>query len=389
MSDKSGPVQHEHFVPLPSGRRMVLPGRGGSSPDPNRRPNGGRLRLWVRFSALIGRTPGIIVALVLLALVLLMGTIGFHVVEGWSFFDALYMSLITITTIGYQELYTLSHAGRVLNTVLILLGVGTFTYTVTQLMHMLVQQELRVFFKVRAMEKSLGRLKDHFIVCGAGRLGSRIVQHLQDAGSPFVVIEQDPVVVERLVELGVSVVTGDATAEASMTRAGVARAQGLVTAIGSDPQNVYISLTARDLNPTLCIVARANSVEAELRLRRAGANRVISPERIGSRQMADALLRPAVIDFFDDVMESSEVRVNMDDVLVGRGSELDGVTLRDASLPSRAGVNVIRIGQADGVTLYRPDSDTVLRAGDHLVVVGDSGALDRLRSLCRPVPIKV
>ncbi len=319
----------------------------------------------------------------MLAFTVVFGTVGFMVVEGWSLLDAFYMSLITITTIGYREIQPLSDGGRLLNSAVILLGVGSFSYTITQLMHSLVQRELLDFFRSRAMTKDLEKLNDHFIVCGAGRLGTRIISHLEAGGSDFVVIDSDEAAARALGEMGVRFIHGDATEEATMQAAGVTRAQGLVTAIGSDAENVYITLTARELNPSLVVVARANSSEAEPRLKRAGASRVVSPERIGSRQMADALLRPAVIDFFDDVMKTTELRVNMEDLVVEPGSQLDGVQLAQANLPQSLGVNVVMVRRADGTTEHRPGGDFVLEGGDHIVVISDQASLERLHALCR------
>jgi len=312
-----------------------------------------------------------------------MGTLGFHFLEGGNYFDAFYMSLITITTIGYGETHELSAAGRLFNSLIIVMGVGTFTYTVTQFMHMLVQQELLTFFRSRAVEKQARKMQNHFIVYGAGRLGSRIATHLRDAGTDFVVVDENEQVVQRLIAEGVVAVQGDATEDFVLRSVNVDAAKGLVTAIGNDPTNVYICLVARDLNPALYIVSRASSQAVENRLRRAGANRVISPERIGSRQIADALLRPMVIDFFDEVMESTEVRVNLEDVEIGKHSKLDGISLSAARLPD-IGVNVILIRHKDGSTQYRPSRETEIEAGDHLVVVGDQDALKELMGRARP-----
>lgn len=314
--------------------------------------------------------------------VFVLGTAGFHLIEGWSIFDSFYMCLITITTIGYAEVHLLSETGRVINSFVILFGVGAFTYTAAQIMHVMVQQELGQFFKTRTMARNLEKMSDHFLICGAGRLGIRIVRHLLDAKANFVVIEQSDLVIAHLLEMGVHVVKGDATEEETLHKAGIDRAQGLVTAIGSDPQNVYICLTARELRPNLCIVARANSIEAEDRLRRAGAIRVISPDRIGSQQMADALLRPAVIDFFDDIMKGHESEIIMDGVTIRPGSALEEQTLGEARLPDRVGVNVIRVKLADGTLKHQPSGNTLLRAGDHLLVVGDHEALHKLKKLC-------
>ena len=317
-----------------------------------------------------------------LVVVFILGTAGFHLVEEWSIFDAFYMCLITITTIGYGEVHRLSETGRLVNSFVILFGVGAFTYTAAQIMHVMVQQELGLFLKTRTMARSLEKMTDHFIVCGAGRLGIRIVRRLLDAKANFVVIEQSDVVIAQLAEVGVHIVKGDATKEETLHKAGIDRAQGLVTTIGNDPQNVYICLTARELRSDLCIVARANSIEAEDRLRRAGAIRVISPDRIGAQQMADALLRPAVIDFFDDIMKGHDAEIIMDGVTIQPGSTLEDQTLKEARLPDRVGVNVIRVKLANGTIKHQPSGDTVLHAGDHLLVVGDHEALRELKELC-------
>ena len=322
----------------------------------------------------------LVIPLIVLAGILAMGTVGFHLIEGWTFFDAFYMSLITITTIGYSELAGLSGAGRVLNSMLILLGVGTFTYAVSQMVNGLVQRQLVETLRNRTMQKMVNKLNDHFIVCGAGRVGMRIAQKLQHSKVPFVVIEEQEAVVERLKEQNIRVVYGCATEELVLRRAGIERAKGLATAIGSDPENVYISLMARELNPTVCIVARANSAEVEPRLRQAGANRVISPDMIGSRQMANALLKPVVLDFFEDIMDDSEIGI--DAIIIAENCELSGLTLREAQLSVRFGINVIRVRQVDGMTLNSPSGDTVLNAGDHLVVVGSNHAIERLNELC-------
>jgi len=312
--------------------------------------------------------------------ILFLGSLGFVWLEGWSFFDGLYMTVTTLTTVGYGEVHPLSHTGRIYNMLLILAGMGVMLYIVSSLARVVVEGEIRQALGKRKLLTRIKKLKGHYIICGFGRIGEIIARQLKERGIPLVVVENNPEHVSRLEESGYSFVVGDATREEVLQEAGIERASGLVSVVHSDADNVYITLTARSLKPDLYIVARAEERGAEQKLKRAGADKVESPYEIGGRKMAYAILRPTVTTFMELAMAEG-VDLSMEEVAVEPTSPLIGLALKDSGIRRDLDIIVVAIKRASGEMLYNPTPDTQIEGEDTLVVLGMRQNLEALEKL--------
>jgi voltage-gated potassium channel len=332
-------------------------------------PNGSRLLTKLRFRVRY--------ALAAIIVVITLGTLGFYVIEGWSFTDSLFMTVTTVTTVGYGEVHPLSQAGRIFSICLMLVGVGTVAYALSTTVQSIVQWELLETVGQRRRFREMSKLHNHFIICGAGRVGARIIREMRRAECPFVAIESDQRKVVDLIEQGEHVIVGDATLEETLIEAGVERARALAACLPDDADNLYVVLLARDLNEKLHIVARAVEEQAEPKLVRAGANRVVSPTIIGSRRMAEALIKPALADFMDSITAENldlgfdEVELRPDSVYVGR-------KLKDTNIRSELDVVIIAIRRRHGQMIFNPTGDTVLESGDLLIAIGRAESLIEL-----------
>ena len=323
----------------------------------------------------------LILTAVLLGL-LLFGSLGFVWVEGWNFFDALYMTVTTLSTVGYQEVHPLSPAGRLYNMGLILVGMGTLAYIITSLARVVVEGEIREVLGRRSLVKQIHKLKNHYIICGFGRIGEIIARQLQGRGVPLVIVENKPENLNRQEEAGYYVVAGDATREEVLLEAGIDRARGLVSVVSTDADNVYIVLSARSLNPALHIVARADEAEVKQKLLRAGADRVESPYEMGGRKMAGAILRPTVTTFME-LAFTDELEWSMEEIQVGAGSSLVGVALKDSGLRQKLDLILVAIKRMDGEMLFNPTLETHLLAGDTMIALGMRHNLQGLEELAK------
>jgi voltage-gated potassium channel len=314
----------------------------------------------------------------LLAFVIAGGTVGYVVIEGWSVWDAFYMTIISVTTAGYKEVHPMSRAGEAFTSALLVIGVATALYTFTTFMARLVEGDLRGRWISRRRERMLDELEHHFIICGFGRIGRIIAGEFARQKIPFVIIERSSERVAEALETGYLAVEADASSEQVLGRVRIGRARGLIAAVSTDAENVYAVLTARLLRPDLFIISRAETDDAKSKLHRAGADRVISPYQIGGLQLAQTALRPAVVDFVQIATSSENLELNMEQVKIGESAELSGKSLVDAALRQRFGVVVVAIQRADGTMAFNPDPETPMHAGDHLVVLGKT---DDLRDL--------
>lgn len=314
----------------------------------------------------------------MLLAVLAGGTAGYMLVEGWNVWDAFYMTVTTVATVGYGEIHPLSPRGRLFTVALIFGGVGTALYTVTLLATMIVEGGLHRRLEQRRAARMLEHIKDHFIVCGYGRIGSIIAAELHQQGVPLAVIERDPERVRQAVDRGWLAVEADASREEVLAKAGIHRARGLITAVGTDAENVFTVLTARVMRPDLFIIARVESDDAEHKLRRAGADRVISPYQIGATQMVQTALRPAVVDFFHLATSSDRLDLSMEQVHIKDDSPLANQTIVDAGIRQRFGVIVVGIKRAGGGMDFNPPPEAVMRSGDELVVLGRTESVKAL-----------
>ena len=318
-----------------------------------------------------------------LAALLFLGSLGYVLIEGWSFFDALYMTVTTLTTVGYGEIHPLDQAGRAYTMVLILAGVGVMLYIVGALARVVVEGEIQAALGKRKIRRRVQKLKDHYIICGYGRLGKIIARQLSNAGIPLVVVESDPEVIAKIEAQGYSFVAGDATQEEVLLEVGIERAKGLVAVLHSDAGNVYITLTARSLNPRLFIVARGEEPGSQQKLLRAGADKVESPYEMGGRKMAHTILRPTVTTFMELAMQEG-VEWSMEEIAVSEGSPMVGVPLMDTGIRKDLDLIVVAVKRADGTLLFNPTPHTTLQGGDTLIVVGMRHNLEKFEEMLGP-----
>ncbi len=308
---------------------------------------------------------------------LAVGTLGFHFIEGWEWEDSLYMAVLTVTTVGYGEVHPLHPLGRAFAILFMLAGVGTVAYSISAVIRSVVESEMLATFGERRLSKRMSKLRNHFIICGAGRVGSHLINDIQRAGELFIVIENDPANVFSLQDRGVIVLVRDATLESTLIEAGVERARGLAACLPNDADNVYVVLTARGLNPMLHIVARAAEEQAHAKLIRAGANRVVAPTIIGGRRMAVALMKPAVDDFLDS-LATADLDVSAEQVEIEAGSTLVGRKLKFTPIRSQLDIVIVSIRRKDGSTLFNPSGDAIIEAGDVLIAIGRADSLIQL-----------
>jgi voltage-gated potassium channel len=322
------------------------------------------------------RGPGLAIALFFA--VCAIGTLGYIVIEGWAVLDAFYMTMITVTTVGYREVHPMSRAGELWTVLALLAGVATLFYTASTLMALVVEGGLHAHFRRRRFNRMIEELKGHFILCGYGRIGSIIADEFRKQRVPFVVVDKSAERVHEIIEGGGLAVAADASREDVLVRVGIHRARGLIAAVSTDAENVYTVLSARVLRPDLFIIARVESEDAEAKLQRAGADRVISPYHLGGLQMAATALRPAVVDFMRLATTSDRLDLAAEQVEVGVDAPFVGKSLRDANLRQSFGVIVVAIKRADGHMQFNPSPEDVLRAGDQLVLLGDTTQLKAL-----------
>jgi voltage-gated potassium channel len=324
------------------------------------------------------RAQGPAFAVALLVFIIAGGTVGYVAIEGWGAWDAFYMTIITVTTVGYQEIHPLSHTGQAFTVVLLLSGVGAALYTFTLLATVVVEGGLPKRLQRRRHQRMLDTIKDHFIICGYGRIGSIVAQQFRRQRIPYVVVEHSAQRVQLAIEEGALGVEADASREDVLKRVGIERARGLIAAVGTDAENVYAVLSARVMRPDLFIVSRAETEDATLKLKRAGANRVISPYQIGAVQIAQTALRPAVVDFMELATSSDNLELAMEQITIAARSPLSNRTILEASLRQRYGVIVVGIQREDSRMEFNPEPETAIRAGDKLVVLGRPESLKRL-----------
>lgn len=316
---------------------------------------------------------------VLIASTLLVGTIGFRVIEGYSLFEAFYMTLITITTVGYQEIRPLSQVGRVFNSFLIFFGVTAMFFAVGAMTQTIIELQLQDRLGSRRTRKAIRRMKDHYIVCGIGRVGRNAAAELQRSGVPFVMMDRNEQRVSRAVESGMTAVLADATRDESLREAGIDRARGFIAALASDADNVFVILSAKTLNPRLHVVARASEEDSEQKLRRAGADIVFSPYSMAGRRLAQALLRPHVVEMFDSASKGAGLDVNIEQVQIAHGSALARRKIGDLLWDS-AGVIPLALRRRDGELVFKPAVDVSIAEGDILIVMGQQGNLKNVET---------
>jgi voltage-gated potassium channel len=329
------------------------------------------------------RLRGFLLALSVPVILLAVGTGGYMTVEGWSAFDALYMSAITLSTVGYMEVHPLSHGGRIFTMGYLLVGVFSLFYVATAIIRSIVSGEVRTHLGRQLMERTLNTLEGHVVVCGLGRMGRIVCEEFSAMEMRFVVIDRDPALVQDLnIPHGIGL-AGDATSDVVLRKAGVERAKTLVTVAASDADNLYIVMSARLMNDKLHIVARAEDEEAEKKLARAGANRVVSPYVIGGQRVAQAVLRPAVLDFIELATREDFMELQIEEIPIAPRGGLVGARIDDKRIRQELGVMVVAVRKPDGAMQFNPKPDTTLSAGDVLIALGHQEQLGHLENLAR------
>jgi voltage-gated potassium channel len=321
-------------------------------------------------------------ALVAVLVTIMLGAAGFHFIEGFGWLESVYIAVQTVTTVGYGDLTPATQTGKLFATVFILSGAGTVLYALTAVAQAVFQSEIMFAYGTRQKLREMEKLQDHRIVCGAGRVGRRIIAQLQREKISFVVIEKDREKVAELIENGALVIVGDATLESNLQKAGVERAVGLASCLPDDADNVYVVLTARGMNEKLHIVARAVEEEAEPKLIRAGASRVVAPIIIGSQSMARALLKPAIADFMDSIV-AEDMDLVFEEVSVKTGSQFVDKCLKDINMRAELDVVIVAIRRKNAEMIFHPSGETTLREGDLLIVIGKAEAMRKLIEACK------
>lgn len=306
------------------------------------------------------------------------GTIGFSLIEHWGVFDAFYMTLTTITTVGYQEVRPLNQTGRIFNSFVIFFGVTAMFFAVGAVTQTIIELELADSYGRRRRNRMISQLQNHFVVCGFGRVGRNASYELQRANAPFLVIDRSEERVARASEAGMLAIVADATNDDDLRKAGVLRARGLIAALPSDAENLFIILSAKTLNNNLSVVTRASEEQNEDKLRRAGADTVFAPYTMAGRRLADSLLRPHVVEFLDFTMSVVGPKIMMEQVRVGSGIQGAAGTLGALLSTNNVNVIVLAVRGSDGRMTFNPSTDTRIAAGDFLIVLGDKASLNEL-----------
>jgi voltage-gated potassium channel len=344
-----------------------------------KRPTSGRRprKAQPRVSSFRGR---LLRAILLILVITVAGTLGYLVIEGWTLLDALYMTIISMTTVGYGETQELTEAGRVFTIFLLISSIGTAGYTISTLASFIVEGEFQRILRGRRMDKRIASLGDHIILCGGGRTGIHIAEELHKTHTPFVVIEQNPNVIEQLLNIGdILHLQADATQDESLLLAGIGQARGLFAVLGEDKDNVFVALSARALNPHLRIVARLIDEDNAEKLHMAGADEVVSPNAIGGLRMASVMLRPTVVNFLDEMLRAPEQTLRVEEVHIDDVPSLAGQTLGHANIGCRTGLLVVASKPQNRGYQFNPGAQTRLQKGDILIVIGTPEQIDALR----------
>ncbi len=326
----------------------------------------------------------LIVSILFTFLIVGFGTAGYMIIEDWGILDAFYMTIITMGTVGYGEVHEISNTGRLFTVLLIFFGVGYFVYVTGVVVQFMVEGRMRTILGRRRLDKKINRLKDHYIICGYGRIGRVLFKNLQKKLPNIVVLEKDRERIAVMDEDKVLYVCGDVLNDANLVKAGIKRAKGLVAVLATDADNVFLVLTARQLNPDLYIIARACQAESKSKLRAAGADKVESPYEMGGASIAQSILRPAVTNFLNLAVSAKCKDIQMEEIPVASSSALTNVMLKDSGIRQRFNLIIIAIKKSDDSMLFNPSFETVIKPGDTVIAVGEEANLKKLEDILNP-----
>ena len=330
------------------------------------------------------RTTHLVIVVLLAVFLVGLGTAGYMVIEDWNVLDSIYMTVITLSTIGYGEVNPISSAGRIFTLVLIVMGVGFFLYVLGNVVQFLVEGRIRIILGRHKLGKQIGHLNNHYIVCGYGRMGRAFCRYLIQKGLKFVVLEKNEDRIPVMNTDHVLYIAGEATIEENLHKAGVKRASNLIATLGTDADNVLLVLLAKGLNPDLYVVARASQNASKKPLDTAGADVVVSPFDVGARRMAHAILRPNVIRFLEFAFSDEDTDIHIEEFVVAESSNLVGVPLLESGIRQDYNLMILSIIKADGEMVFNPSADTTIRAEEKVIVVGRIDDLGRLEKALNP-----
>jgi len=324
------------------------------------------------------------ISIALSLLILFIGTAGYMIIEDWRFLDALYMTVITISTVGYREINQVGDVGRIFTIILVSVGVGFTLYVAAAVVQFMVEGRIRIILGRRRLDKKLNRLKNHYIICGYGRIGRVLCRNLRRKPLDVVVVEKNSDLIPVMDEDGILYVHGDAADETCLIKAGIKRAEGLIAVLATDTDNVFLVLTARQLAPDLNITARASQQEAKSKLRAAGANSVESPYEMGAASMAHRIIRPTVTSFLDLAFAYKRKDIQMEEIPVSDLSKLINVQLKDSGIRQNYNLIIIAVKKPDGSMLFNPSFETAIMPGDTVIAVGEEKNLQKLEAVLNP-----
>jgi len=323
----------------------------------------------------------VIRAITILVLILFIGTMGYMRLERWNFLDSLYMTVITITTVGFREVKAVSEPGRIFTILIIFSGMGIMAYLLGLVAQAMVNVQLRSIIGRTKLGLQMRSIRNHYIICGFGRIGKIICRELKANNIPMVVIDNNPEMKQPLEDEDIPYINDDATNEDVLIEAGIERAKGLISVVASDADNLFITITTRGLNPKSFILARADEEQTEKKLLRAGANKVVMPYLIGGQKMAHTITKPAVTDFLEFAVHDKEMALEMGELIVSGSSHLNGVTLVDSGIRQEMDVIIVAIRKKDGEMRFNPSSQTRIESGDTLISLGKSDDLKKLATI--------
>ena len=326
----------------------------------------------------------LIFSVFLIVFIIILGVTGYMMIEGWNLLDSLYMTVETLTTVGYNEVHDMTRMGRIFTILLICIGVAFFLYVAGAVVQFMVEGRIRTILGRRRLDKKIDRLKNHHIICGYGRIGKILCNMLTRKPIDLVVIEKDEELIPIMDKDKVLYLSGDATDEVDLLKAGIQRAKGLIAVLATDTANVFLVLTARQLNPDLFIIARASQKESKSKLKAAGANRVESPYDMGAASMAQRIIRPTVTNFLDLAFAHKRKDIQMEEIPVNSSSNLVNVMLKDSGIRQQFNLIIIAIKKLDGNMLFNPSFEAVIEASDTVIAVGQEGNLQKLEKILNP-----